>query len=153
MLTVFVEALLQDRAEIIPEFNVFLRRLVRLLAQLCQYSLGELLSDTRYHRVRLQHLTADVERQVLAVDDAAQEAHIWGQDIGALVGDEYPTHIELDSALPLRVKEIERLRRWHEDKTRIFENTFCFGMQGQPRVIKAVADVVVELVVLLLGDF
>src|SRR3712207_8978528 len=31
---------------------------------------------SRHHGVRLQHLAADVERQVLAVDDAAQEAQI-----------------------------------------------------------------------------
>src|SRR6516165_10994579 len=153
MLTVLVKALLQDRAEIIPELNVFLRQLVRLLAQFCQYSLGQLLSDTRHHRVRLQHLATDVERQILAVDDATQEAQIGGQEIGPLVGDEYPPDIELNPALPLRVEEIERFSRWNEEKACVFENPFCFGMQGQPRVIEAVADMVIEFIVLPLGDF
>src|SRR5271167_3337757 len=144
MFTVFVEALLQHRAEIIPEFNVLLGRLVRLLAQFCQYSFGQLLSDTRHHWVRLQHLTTDVERQILAVDDTTQEPQICRQEIGPLVGDEHPSDIELNPAFPLRVEEIERFSRWNEEKACVFENSFCFGMQGQPRIIKAVANVVIE---------
>src|SRR5271165_6620457 len=153
MLAVFVEALLKDGAKIIPEFHVFLGRFVRLLPELGQYSLGQRLADTRHHRVRLQHFAADVERQILAVDDATKEAQIRGQEIGPLVGDEYPPHIELDSALPLRVEKIERFSRWNEEKARVFENSFRFGMQSQPRIIEAVADVVIEFIVLLLGDF
>ena len=74
MLTVLVETLLQDGAEIIPEFNVLLGRLAGLLAKLCQYSLSQLLADTRHRRVGLQRLAADVERQIFAVDDTAEEA-------------------------------------------------------------------------------
>ena len=121
--------------------------------ELGQYPPRQLLANSRRHRVGLQHLAADVERQVLAVDDAAQKPQIGRQKTRPLVGDKHPPDIKLDPALALRIEQIERFGRRHEQQVRVFENTLRLVVQGQPRIVEAVADVVVELLVLLGGDF
>ena len=123
-----------------------------LLAELGQHAAGQLLADARHHRVRLQHLAADVERQVLAVDDAADEPQIGRQQLGALVGDEDAADIELEPRLALRVEQVERLLRRHEQQERVFEHALGAGMERQPRLVEAVPDVVIEFLVLLRRD-
>src|SRR6516164_2021752 len=153
MLVVLIEALLHDRAEIVPEFNVLLGRFGHLLPDFCQNSLGQLLADTCYHRIRLQHLAADVEWQILTVYNTAQEPQIRRQEIGTLVGDEYPPYVEFDPALPLRVEQVEWFGRWNKKKASVFKDSFCSRMQSQPWIIEAVPNVMIKFFVLLFGDF
>ena len=153
MLAVLIETLLQHRAEIVPEFVIFVGRFARLLCELAQHPPGQLLANSRRHRVRLQHLAADVEGQVLAVDNAAKEPQIRRQKTCPLIGDEDAPDIKLDPTLSLRVEQVEWFCGGHEQKAGIFEDTFCLVVQGQPWIIEAMADVVVELLVLLGGDF
>src|SRR5262249_463005 len=73
MVTVLVKAFLEHGPEIIPKFGILVRRLAGLLRKFAQYLPCQLLANSRDHGVRLQHLATDVERQVLAITDAAQE--------------------------------------------------------------------------------
>ncbi len=76
---------------------------------------GHRLADLRELRIVLQHLAGDVEREILAVDDAADEAQISRQQIG-IVGDEDAADVELDAALARRLEQVERLGRRREQQ-------------------------------------
>ena len=57
----------------------------------------------------LQHLSGDVERQILGIDDAANEAQILGNELVAVVHDEHTTDVQFDVVLRLFVlEEVER---------------------------------------------
>ena len=152
LLSVLIQPLLQHGAEIVPKLGVFAGRFARLARQFGEEAAGQLLADLGRHRVRLKHLAADVEWQVLAVDDAAQESQIGRQKFGPFVGDEDAPDIEPEAALALRVEQVERLHRRHEEQIGVFEHSFGLTVQGQPRLVEAVRDVAVEFLVLLVGD-
>src|SRR5215472_8398572 len=109
MVVVFVKALLQHRTEIIPEFGVFVGSVAGFLAELAKYPPHQLLPHPGNHRVRLQHFATDIEREILTVDDAAQEPEIRREQIRALVGNKHPPNIKLDPALALRIEQVEWL--------------------------------------------
>ena len=84
-LVILVDALLEDAAERLPDLGEAFRVLVREGLQLGDDPAGDGLADLRHLRVVLQHLARDVERQVLAVDHAAHEAQIRGQQSASSV--------------------------------------------------------------------
>ena len=51
--------------------------------------------------------------------------------------------------LALGIEQVERLGRRHEQQARVFDLAFGPAMQGQPRLVEGMGDVVIELLVLL----
>lgn len=71
--------------------------------------LDDVLADDLENLVLLKSLTRDVQRQILGVDDTLDEVQILGNEILAVVHDEYTADVELDVVtLLLRLEEIER---------------------------------------------
>ena len=59
--------------------------------------------------VLLQHLARDVERQILTVNNALDEAQVLRDQLVTVVHDEHPSHIQLDVVLLLLgVKQVKR---------------------------------------------
>src|SRR5258708_2981483 len=112
-LKILVDAFLDDRAETIPDLLKIFRLLFGELLQFADHPAGYRFADLHQLRIVLQHLARDVERQVFAVDHAADEAQIGRQQIG-IVGDEHAPHIELHLALARRLEQVERFYRWRE---------------------------------------
>ena len=81
-------------AEILPEFRVVLGFLGAGL-QLGQHAADQRLADAAEHRRGLQHLARDVQRQVLGIHHAADEAQPVRQQLG-LVGDEHAPDMQPD---------------------------------------------------------
>ena len=135
-----------------PEGGVVLRRLLGLSLELAQDSLDHGAADLGHQGVGLQHLAADVERQVLGIDDAAQESQVGRHQPGAVVGDEHPLDVELQLVLPLGLIQVERPARRHEEETAVLDHPFRLEMQMHPGIVEAMADVVIELLVLFLAD-
>ena len=100
----------------------------------------------------LQRLARDVELQVLGVDHAAHEAQVAGHQPFHVLGDEHPPHVELHAMPALRVVQIERLRARHEQERLIRHHAFRPDVQARPGLVEGVRDVVIELLVLLVGD-
>src|SRR5579863_8697322 len=103
---VLVEALFDDRAEILPDFGEFLLLALGKFAKLLNDAVGDAFADRRKDGALLDHLARDVERKVDAVDDEADEAQPTGKKIGVLA-DQHPPHIELVAALSRRIEEIK----------------------------------------------
>src|SRR6185295_5261635 len=97
-LKVLPDAFLDHGAERVPDLYERFRLPLAEAFQLRYHAAGDGLADLGELRIVLQHLARDIERQILAVDHAADEAQIGRQDIG-VVGNEDTADIELDLAL------------------------------------------------------
>ena len=152
LLVVLVEALLEHRAELVPEGRVVAVLGLGAALELVEQALDQVLADPGEHRAVLQRLARDVELQVLGIDDAAHEAQVARHQAFEVGGDEHPPDVELDAVLALRVVEVERLRRGHEQQRLVGHHALGLDVEAQPGVVEGVPDVVVELLVLLVAD-
>ena len=84
--------------------------------------------------------------------DPAHEAQVRRHQLLGIVHDEHAADVELDAAPVLAIPEIERRALRHEEQLREFLTAFDSGVHVRERRLEVVADVLVELVVLLVGD-
>jgi len=99
------------------EFDVLAERLVELveivlilgdLAEEIHALLYDVLTDDFEDLVLLQGFTGDIEGKILRVDDTSDKVEVLGNDVFAIIHNEYTTNIELDVvALLLGFKEIK----------------------------------------------
>ena len=101
----------------------------------------------------LQDFARDVERQVVRVDHAAHEAQVGRHQLLGVVHDEHAPHVELDAVPVLAVPQVERRARRDVEQLRVFLAAFDLVVGVGERRFEVVRDVLVELVVLLFGDF
>src|SRR6185503_17815297 len=94
-------------AELAPEDEVLLRLALGELLQALQDLPGELLLDLGEGLVLLQHLARDVEREVLRVGDAAEEAQVSRGELLAVLDDEDALGVEAE-ALAVALEEVGR---------------------------------------------
>ena len=121
---------------------------------------GELVEQAAHQRLAhlgddgtvLQRLAADVELQILAVDHAADEAQVARQQRVEIGGDEHAADVELHPVPALRVVQVEGTRARDEQQCRVGECPLGREMHARERLVEGVRDVVVELLVLVLGD-
>src|SRR5205814_91025 len=117
-LKILIDAFLEHEAKGIPDLFEVLRLFLGERFHLADQAAGDGFSYLRQLRIVLQHLSRDVERQVFAVDDAAHEAEIAGQQI-RIIGDEYPTNVKLHLALALGIEQVERLGGRRKQQNRV----------------------------------
>ena len=81
-----------------------------------------------------------------------QEPQVGRDQLGAVVGDEDPLHVELHAVLALRLEEVEGRLRRDEQQAAVLDHALGLEVRPQPGLVEGVGDVVVELLVLLVGD-
>merc|ERR1711907_755538 len=141
VLGVLVDTELEVLAELLVELVEVLLVLGNLVEAL-EGLLHEVLLDHLKDLGALEHLTGNVERKVLGVDNTLDEAEVLWDEVLAAVGDEHTAHVELDVGLLLgRLEHVERSTLWHEEESLELEVT-----------LPVVANVLVEGGVLLLSD-
>src|SRR5690606_8303452 len=104
--------------------------------------------DLREDWVLLQHLARDIERQILAIDYAADEAEISRQQ-PRIVSDEDSTNIKLYASFPVRVEKIVRPQLGHEEQHGIGLAPFGLVVNGQRRLVDGICQRAKSLRVLL----
>ena len=68
----------------------------------------DILSDDLQDLALLEHLTGDVEWEVLRIDHALHEVEVLWNDLFAILHDEHPSHVQLDVVLLLAIlKEVK----------------------------------------------
>ena len=149
---VFVQSFLEDGAESLPDLAVGLRIPGGGAFQFGQDASDQAGPDLTDLRIVLQHLARQVERQVLAVDDAAHEAQIRRQKLG-IVGDVDAADVELHPPLARRVGEIERRRARHEQQHRIGLPSLDLVVQRQRRLVERHGERAIGLRVVLGAHF
>ena len=81
----------------------------------------------------LQDLARDVERQVVRVDHAADEAQVRRQQLLGVVHDEDAPDVELDAVALLAVPQVERRARRDVEQLRVFLPAFDLGVRPGER--------------------
>ena len=104
VLTVLVDPQLEVLGELLVELLVLLLVLGDLVEQL-EALLDQVLPDNLQDLVLLEHLSGDVEREVLGVDHALDEVEVFGNQVFAVLHDEHSAHVELDVVLGFAVLE------------------------------------------------
>ena len=153
MRVVLDDAFLQAVAERIPEGGVFFRLVGRDGLQPGEHALGRALLHGLHGRAFLQHLARDVERQVGRVHHAAHEAQPARQDFLVRVHDVDAAHVELHAVTGVRVPEVERRLARQVEQQRVLELAFQVLMQPVQRLGEIVREVLVEGLVVVLGEF
>ncbi len=107
-------------------------------------------ADAGEDAILLQDLAADVERKILAVDDAANEAQVLRQELLGVVHDEDAFYVKLDAGLVLGLVEIERGLGGDVEERGVFETAFGLGVEPEERIFEAAGDGLVELLVVVI---
>ena len=92
---VFVNTQFKVLAELLVEFLEVFGILTDFLEEFKAF-LGDVLLDDLEDLVVLEILPADVEGEILGVNDTPDEAEIFGDEVFAIVHDEDPPDVELD---------------------------------------------------------
>ena len=149
---VLVDAELEVLAELFVEFLEVLSVLADFLEEL-KTLLGDVLLDDLQDLVVLEILSADVEREVLGVDDTSNEAEVLGDQFLAVVHDEDSPDVELDVVfLLLGLKHVEGSAFGDEDDGFELESSFDGELLDGEMVLPVVGQAFVEVGVVFLGD-
>ena len=143
---IFPDAFLDDRTERVPNLRKRLGLFVAQAFEFANHPAGDGFSDLRKLRIVLQHFPGNIEREVFAVDDAADEAEIAGQQI-SIVGDKDATDIEFDVPFAGGLEQIERLCRGRKQQNRIGLPPFGAIVQRQRRLVEGAGDRTIGLLV------
>merc|ERR1712072_1032913 len=139
-------------AELLPELVVVLGILSNLVEHL-DGLLDQVLLDDLEDLRALQHLTGDVERKVLGVNNALDEGEELGDKLLAVVGDEHTTHVQLDvGALLGWLEHVEGSTLGHKQDRLELKLALNLEVLHSEALLPVVGDVLVEGGVLLLGD-
>src|SRR5205814_10339684 len=133
------DAFLDHRAERIPYLAEILRIFLAQAFELADHAAGHRFADLRKLRIVLQHLARKIERKILAIDHAANETEIAGQQIG-IVRNEDAANIEFDVTLARRLKQVERLGRGRKQQNRIGLPAFGEIVQRHGRIVEGATD-------------
>ena len=147
-----MDAELEVLAELFVEFLEVLSVLADFLEEL-KTLLGDVLLDDLQDLVVLEILSADVEREVLGVDDTSNEAEVLGDQFLAVVHDEDSPDVELDVVfLLLGLKHVEGSAFGDEDDGFELESSFDGELLDGEMVLPVVCQAFVEVGVVFLGD-
>ncbi len=146
---VFCRTFLEDLTEVFPEALVLLGLVFRQLLQHVQHALGQRRLHRVDDRVFLQDFAGNVQRQVIGVDHALDEAHVQRQERLGLIHHEHALHVELETTRCFALIQIKRRTRRHVQQRGVFQLAFDLVMAPAQRVLVVVRDVLVELLVLL----
>ncbi|CRR47581.1 hypothetical protein PAERUG_E15_London_28_01_14_09335 [Pseudomonas aeruginosa] len=113
VVVVLGRALLQHLAELLPERGVLLGLVGGQLLQHVQRTLGQ----RRFHRIDdragLQDLARHVQRQVVGIDHALDEAQVQRQELLGLVHHEHALHVQFQALGRIAVVQVERRAAGH----------------------------------------
>ena len=149
---ILAHAFLHDAPEFLPETRVFVFLVLGEILEQAEDALGVAGADRLDVAALLQDLARDVERQVVRIDHAAHEAQIRGQQLLGVVHDEHAPHVELQAAALVPVPQVEGRTRRDVEKLHVLLAAFDAVVAPGERRLRVVGDVLVELLILLLGD-
>jgi hypothetical protein len=149
---VLVDPLFQDGAERLPNLGVSHRLLIGEAFELGQDAAGRALSDRRQQRTFLNFLARNIERQIGAVDQPANEAQVARQNI-RIVGNEDAFDVKLDATLAVRIEQIERPRAGNEEQRGVVLAALGTKMDGQCGIVELTRNAAIEIRIIAVGNF
>ena len=146
-----VAAEFQLAAEALEELVVLLTVVVLHGVQLVLDLLFQAVADQLELAVLLQHLTADVQAQVLAVHNALHEAEMVGQQVSALVHDQHAGGVQLQALFVVAAVVVEGSMAGDEEQSVIGGSALGAAHDHPGGIGEVVELILVELVVFLVG--
>ena len=140
-------------AELLPELLVLCAVVGQHGVQLVLDLLFQSVVDQLELVVLLQHLTADVQAQVLTVHDALDEAEVVGQQVGALFHDQHAGSVQGQTLLVLLGVEVVGAVAGHEQQGVVVGSALGAAHDDPGRVGIVAELVLIEGVVFLIGHF
>ena len=140
-------------AELLPELFVLCTVVVQHGVQLVLDLLFQCIVDQLQLAVLLQHLTADVQAQVLTVHDALYKAEVIRQQVGALFHNQHTGSVQSQTLLVVLGIEIVGAVAGHEQQG-VVVGSALGAAHDDPGGIGVIAELIlIEAVVLLVGHF
>lgn len=147
-----MDAELEILRELGVELAVILCILGKPIEQL-QALLHDVLANHLQDFTLLEHLTGDVEWQILGINYALHEVEVLWDQLLAILHDEHPPHVQLDVILDLAVlKEVKRCPSWDEEQCTKLELAFNGEVLHSKMVFPVIGERLVELSILLICD-
>jgi len=152
VLSIFMDTKLDVLGEGFVESLVLILILSKFVEEL-EALQDDLLTDGLENLVLLKHLTRDVKRKILRINNTTDEAKVLRDQIAAIIHDEHTADVELDVVgLLARLKEIERSTTRNEEDSTELELTLNAEVLDSKVVLPIVGDGLVEGSVFLSGD-
>jgi hypothetical protein len=142
---------LSTDAELPPEVGVLLRGAGHQLLDGGEHLLRQPALHQLDVPVLLEDLAGDVQREVGRVDDALDEAQVRRQQRLAVIHDEDALDVELHTAAVVLGEQVVRGVGGQEEQGLVLEGALRLEADRLQRVAPVVADVLVQLVVLVVG--
>ena len=149
---ILADTFLEHAAELPPEGRIGVGPLLREVVEQGEDPLDRCGPDRVDVPRVLQDLPRDVQRQVVRVDHPTHEAQVARHQLLGVVHDEHASDVELDAVTLLAVPEVERRPLRDVEQEGVLLHPFGLDVGVGERRLEIVRDVLVELVVLLLGD-
>ena len=150
---VAVEAFL-ERAVVFGYELLVLRAVVfGQLLELSQKLLDGGRLDAAENAVLLEYFAADVQREILAVDDSPYEAEIHRQELLVVVGDEHAFDEELHAAFIVGVEHVEGRLLRNVEQRRVFLGSLGLRVYIEQRIFAVVGKRLVETLVVFFLEF
>eukprot|EP01137_Pigoraptor_chileana_P011499 Opistho-2@62467 len=149
VLRVLVDAQLEVLGEVLVKLLVVLLVFGDLLEHF-NALLDEVLADDLENLALLEHLTRNVEGEILAVDDTLDKLEVVGNELLAVVHDKHAAHVQLDVVrLLLLLKEVEGGALWDKEQRLELELTLDRKVLHGEMVLPVVRERLVERRILL----
>ncbi len=146
-----VDSFFQHRAEFLVELQVILLRFLLCLSQGGENLSDKVLLNLADLGVLLKDLAGDVQGKVAGVHHAFHETEVFGEEMLALVRDEYPLHIEVHALAVLRHEQVQGAMFRNIEEGLELAGSFGRVMDGAERLAVIMGYMTIELVVLLFG--
>ena len=146
-----VHALFEVLAELLVEGDEGCLVDLGALLQELDDALGEHGGELAHEERVLHRLARDVQRQVLRVDHALEEAHPFGKQSLAAALDEYLARVQVHASVLARHAPLLHVALRHVEERADRERRVRLEVQRVPRVIESLRNVPVKIGVLLDG--
>ena len=140
-------------AELLPELLVLCTVIVQHGVQLVLDLLFQCVMDQLQLAVLLQHLTADIQAQILTVHNALYKAEVIRQQVGTLFHNQHTGGVQCQTLLVVLGVEIVGTVAGHEQQGIVVGSAFGAAHDDPGRVGVITELILVEAVVLLIGHF
>ena len=150
---IFRRAFFQHQAKLLPEGLIFFRVVFRQFFQHLQGALAQRSAQIAGHAAVLKDFTRHVQRQIVGVDQAADEAQVVRHKLLSVIHDENALYVQLQAVFMVAIPHIPwRLRRDIQQAGVLLLAFNAVVAPGQ-RIAVVMGNMLIKLVVLVVFDF
>ena len=152
VIRILANTFFQNLSKLTPKRLVLLFIVTQLLEHL-QNTLGQSRTNFLHRPIVLQELTADIQGKVGRVDHALHKAEILRQKLLGIIHDENTLYIQFQAAIGIAMIQVKRGTGRQVKQARVFQGALNLVVTPAQGILKVMADMLVEALVFLIGNF